>query len=363
MSNFSSQWEGIFENQYTGEGLDGVPWLGVLGNHDYGGYLYSNGWDQAIMYTWKEPAKNRTKRWFTPAQYWRSTVHYKTFSVDYFFLDTNVYDAHEPFEDMANNICSYAYNPEETGADCTCEGGPADVDDCYRWFQALWEEQVEWLQLHLSNSTADWQIIVTHFPPTYDRELFGNLSLDYGIDLFVTGHLHRQEGHDADDEDNFMPPTSWVVSGGGGGITSDFLPDLGGDSQYGFMHMTLSNDSIEIVNVQHNGEEGFRVAVSQRPCVLCSEDDVARNLQIYEDGLRRRSKRSRSRGRRNVSGSALVHTRRAEDERRTGLCRSRTLLVIDKDYRHDHGHYRHAGSRGRDGEQGHGRPCCPVDPR
>jgi len=288
MSNFSSQWEDIFENFYTGDGLDGVQWLGVLGNHDYGGYLYSNAWDQAIMYTWKEPEQGRAMRWVTPAQYWRSTVHYKTFSVDYFFLDSNTYDAFEPFEEMANNICSYAYNPLDNGVDCSGEGGPTGIDGCHDWFRELWDEQLEWLHLHLSNSTADWQIIVTHFPPTFDRELFGNLSLDYGIDLFVTGHLHRQEVHGAGVGDDFMGPTAWVVSGGGGGITSDYLPNLGGDSQYGFMHMTLSNDSIEVVNVQHTGVEGPRVVVSQRPCVLCSQDDVAHNLQVYQEGLLRR---------------------------------------------------------------------------
>merc|ERR1719291_755336 len=186
---------------------------------------------------------------------------------------------------MAHNICSYPYNLD---SDCACEGGPSSTDDCLDWFRQLWEEQQEWLQLHLSNSTADWQIIVTHFPPTFDREFFGNLSLDYGVDLFVTGHLHRQEVHGADDEDNFLAPTAWVISGGGGGITSDFLPDLNGDSQYGFMHMTLSNDSIEVVNVQHTGAEGDRVVVFQRPCVLCSQDDVAHNLRVYQEGLQRR---------------------------------------------------------------------------
>jgi hypothetical protein len=203
-------------------------------------------------------------------------------------LDTNVYDVFEPFDldEMGHNICSFGFNEDH---DCSCEGGPSSIDDCLDWFRQLWEEQLEWLQLHLSQSTADWQIVVTHFPPSFDRAVFGNLTVDYGIDLFVTGHLHRQEVHGADDEDNFLAPTVWVVSGGGGGITSDWLPDLGGDSQsYGFMHMTLARDQIEVVNVRHTGVEGDRAVVYQRPCVLCSEDDVAHNLQVYQEGLQRR---------------------------------------------------------------------------
>lgn len=286
--DFSPQWEDIFESFYTGDGLDGVQWLGVLGNHDYGGYLYSNAWDQAIMYTWKKLEHGRTPRWVTPAQYWRSTVHYNTFSVEYFFLDTNWYDVWEPYVHMANNICSYAYNPGDNGADCSGEGGPPGIDSCQDWFRELWDEQLEWLRLHLSNSTADWQIIVTHFPPSYDPKLFRKLSHDYGIDLFVSGHLHSMAVHGSGIGDDIMNGTGWLVSGGGGGITSDHLPNHDGDNAYGFMHMTLSSDSIEAVIVQHTGAEGKSVKVSQRPCVLCSQDDVAHNLQVYQEGLQRR---------------------------------------------------------------------------
>merc|ERR1719323_1227785 len=86
----SAQFRDIFENVYKGDGLDGKPWLGVLGNHDYGGFLYTSAWDQAISYTWNQPEGGR---WLTPAQYWRSRVFYPDFSVDYFFVDSNYQDA------------------------------------------------------------------------------------------------------------------------------------------------------------------------------------------------------------------------------------------------------------------------------
>jgi len=290
MDNFSAQWDDVFERIYTGGGIDGLQWLGVLGNHDYGGFLYGNAWDQAILYTWKERAGGKPSRWVTPALYWRSTVHYVDFSVEYFFLDTNIYDAWEPFTKMNSNICSFAHNPHKFGeTDCSAEGGPAGTRDCKAWFDQLWLEQLEWLHLHLSNSSADWQIVVTHFPPNYDPVLFRSLSDDYGIDAFLTGHLHRQEVH-GDDDTNFLAPTVWVVSGGGGGITSDYAPHLAGDSQYGYMSMTLSKDKIEIVNIDHAGNEGDRAVAFPRHCKNCSMEHVQRNRQLYEDGIEARGR-------------------------------------------------------------------------
>jgi hypothetical protein len=205
---------------------------------------------------------------------------------------------------MNTNICSFAHNPHKDGeTDCSAEAGPAGIFDCKVWFDQLWLEQLDWLHLHLSNSSADWQIVVTHFPPVYDPVLFRNLSDDYGIDVFLTGHLHRQEVHGNDDT-NFLAPTVWIVSGGGGGITSDFPPDLNGDSQYGYMIMTLTKDSIEIVNIDHAGNEGERAVASPRPCRNCSVEHLQRNLQRYEDGLEARGRLAE----RTVTGTTVTVT-------------------------------------------------------
>lgn len=59
---------------YTGYGLDGKQFLGVLGNHDYGGWTFTMGWDQAIAYTWADHLPTSTGRWMTPAQYYSARV-------------------------------------------------------------------------------------------------------------------------------------------------------------------------------------------------------------------------------------------------------------------------------------------------
>jgi len=243
----TGQFKWNFEAIYYGPGLEGKAWLSVLGNHDYGGYNFNRGWDQQVAYTWKEGG-----RWMLPAQYWRTKVHYPGFSVDYYFVDSNQVEGKEPHADKDHNICSMYHVDNEASGGCG-EQGPKDVWDCPGWFARLWEEQVPWLEKALEASTADWQIVVTHFPPNWKIDYWVPTARKYGIDLFVTGHMHEQEFHYME-PDNFLRPTAWIVSGGGGGITSESRPDPNGyDNQYGFFELTMTKDTIEIQGISHGG--------------------------------------------------------------------------------------------------------------
>jgi len=247
----TGQWRAIFEEIYRGPGLDWVQWLGVLGNHDYGGFTFTSGWDQTIAYTW-ETEEPSTGRWVTPALYWRSKVHYADFSVDYFFLDSNVYDAFEPDEFTGHNLCSVEHNP----ADATCAPqGPSSVADCPHWFRDIWTTQNTWLVNGLTTSSADWQILITHFPPTWGKEYWIPLTRQFGVDLIISGHRHHQELHAPNDEGNVLGPTPFLITGGGGGITSQETPSEDGeDDQYGFMDMTLTSETLKIEAISHGGQ-------------------------------------------------------------------------------------------------------------
>jgi hypothetical protein len=247
-STIQDQWGPVFERVYTGPGIDGKQWLGVLGNHDYGGYKFNNGWDQVIGYTWGGNPPN-THRWMMPAQYWNVKVWQADFSVDYYFVDSNIMNAWEPDHDPEHNICGAKHN----GAEATCgPEGPANVDDCPRWFVDLWRDQMKWLDEKLAGANSDWQVVVTHFPPGWGAADWTRLTKKYGIDLIVSGHVHRQEVHYWD---SFLWPTAYVISGGGGGITSEGLPSEDGfDDMYGFLDIAFTKDMIVIEAVSHGGK-------------------------------------------------------------------------------------------------------------
>eukprot|EP00405_Crypthecodinium_cohnii_P036244 CAMPEP_0206548644 /NCGR_PEP_ID=MMETSP0325_2-20121206/14001_1 /ASSEMBLY_ACC=CAM_ASM_000347 /TAXON_ID=2866 /ORGANISM="Crypthecodinium cohnii, Strain Seligo" /LENGTH=658 /DNA_ID=CAMNT_0054048153 /DNA_START=100 /DNA_END=2077 /DNA_ORIENTATION=- len=250
------QFDQIFEGVYSGKGLDGKPWLSVLGNHDWGGRVFNNGWDQQIAYTWASP------RWVMPAAYWRTTVEYPTqmFSVDLWFLDTNFQDAHPNDKDPDHNICG-PNNP--AGATCASAGGPTDKDSCPEWFHKLWDDQKTWLIETMAESTATWQIAVTHFPCGQDganQAFYRKLRRDYGLDLLVTGHRHDQELWLPNDSRNWMGGLTCFVTGGGGGITSEASPDpmrkgdWYGEAEYGFFDITIGKYSMTIESINYDGK-------------------------------------------------------------------------------------------------------------
>mmetsp|Transcript_13078 Transcript_13078/g.46501 ORF Transcript_13078/g.46501 Transcript_13078/m.46501 type:complete len:683 (+) Transcript_13078:34-2082(+) len=258
----SGQWKTVYEEMYRGPGLDGKQWLGVLGNHDYGGWMFTMGWDQAISYTWSTNLPTSTGRWFTPAQYYSGKVRYPDFAVEYFFLDNNMFDAFHPDEQPSNNICSSAHNLEY-GATCGATG-PTSPEDCFAWFARLWEAEKTWLDDSLDRSTADWQVIVVHFPPegSWGEVFFARLAQTYGIDLIVAGHRHRQSFRY---DDGPLGPTGVLVTGGGGGITSEGVPDsAGNDDEYGFADLTLSKDEIMVEMISHKGRIRSRKCITKR---------------------------------------------------------------------------------------------------
>lgn len=262
-NDVTHQWERVFENMYTGPGIDGKQWLGVLGNHDYGGFMFTQGWDQAISYTWADQVATSGHRWMTPAQYYSATVRYADFSVDYFFVDNNNFDSFVPDDQPGHNMCSRVHNLEE-GATCG-QQGPVSIDDCPGWFKRLWESEVQWLNNALSQAQGQWQVVVVHFPPegAWGEDVWRNLGYTYGIDLIIAGHRHKQSM--SYQFGNPLYPTGVIVTGGGGGITSEYMPDAEGiDDQYGFADLTLTADEIMVEMISHKGQIRSTTCITHR---------------------------------------------------------------------------------------------------
>lgn len=284
-SFISSQFAQVFESMYPTEGIGNIEWWSVLGNHDYGGVCYIKGWDQQIFYTFKPDG-----RWVLPAAYWRRKVQFKTFSVDFFFLDTNIADTEAPSSDPNHNLCSSVGNPgpkcekqkypPANGSDpqsCAATG-PSTPHDCVQWFQKLWSDQLVWFKQGLQQSTADWQIVVMHHPPYYSPAglSWPELAREMGIDLIITGHRHEQRVYYQKKEGSLdMEDTAWVITGGGGGINSENLPLANGmDDQYGFMDMAISLDRIDITAISHGGTRGDYIERSKTSVPPRSKPEV-----------------------------------------------------------------------------------------
>lgn len=81
-----------------------------------------------------------------------------------------------------------------------------------------------------------------------------------GLDLLVTGHRHDQELWFPDDYAKNHMGITCIVTGGGGGITSEATPDPDntedwyGEAQYGFYDLTISKTEIFIESINYDGE-------------------------------------------------------------------------------------------------------------
>lgn len=249
-------WNGVY-----GETVTGAPWFSVLGNHDWGGMGWSNGWDAQIFHTWK----SQNHMWRMPAPFWSQRIEYHGFSVEIFNLDSNNNDAVD--DNPGHRICQATTWRQSDKS--SCHG--MDLNNCPSKLQGLWDGSMKMLKQGLSKKNkATWTIVNTHFPVAwyYMDDTLTEVHERYGIDLMYTGHTHSQET-------GYAYNHSYIISGGGGGVTSDGCPTHDGDDlAYGFIDFTINATTLSWNMHSHGGVEGQFPQITQR-CSLTKGQTVA----------------------------------------------------------------------------------------
>eukprot|EP00434_Breviolum_minutum_P020141 symbB.v1.2.017761.t1/scaffold1355.1/size123688/3 len=244
MDESDLNWRYMFEEVYPHESLQ-VPWLNVLGNHDYGGHecdgcLFEGGTggcsDGQIAYdnekTWEFPAAKK-KRWVMPNRYYKKSFKYEDFSIDVFAIDSNFV-----------NSQSLCHGQSMITAEKVC-----NAKQCEDFHRKLYQTQLQWLKEELPKSTATWKWVMGHHPCEMLSNEFLQLFASNGISIIFAGHVHQLRLDRVKD-------VFCVVTGAGGGYQwngGSHLTNTIRDSgvrEYGYamLEVNRSNTIIKFLN-------------------------------------------------------------------------------------------------------------------
>merc|ERR1719329_243907 len=224
-------WNLGFENMYNNQHLK-VPWLSILGNHDFGGVGCFSDLQAQFDYTTKDLLLNN--RWKMPSPYYSQVVDFDGFSLEMFMLDTNIEDA--PFGARGGGVCQQRL----------CGGGvTTDPHECVSWFNDMVHAQEQWLPEALGRSNARWKIVVGHHKPAGSHaNWLRPLLAQHNVQMVVGSHTHEMAffNHYANIDRPLL-----VVGAGGGAQTN---PGCGGavycGGVYGFSEIEINHDQIGV---------------------------------------------------------------------------------------------------------------------
>ncbi|MCB2198561.1 metallophosphoesterase [bacterium] len=231
MSVEDEQWRTSFEDIYTASSLQ-VPWYVALGNHDYRGDV-----DAQIEYS------EESTRWRMPDKYYSFQYALEEGKIAQFFvLDTNRF----PFWNTP-----------------------------WRMIKRLWSdltgEQEEWFREELSQSDAEWKIVIAHHAvySTGSRhgdievlqETFVPLLTEFGVQAWFNGHDHNLQHQD--------PPESDVqfFTSGAGSKLQDLDEDVPGQTRFaqstsGFMAVSLDSEQMVVQLIDFEGTLLYETVVN-----------------------------------------------------------------------------------------------------
>ena len=265
----TSRFQTTFEKVYSQPELQGVRWISVMGNHDYGGSMYICGEGDGRFQPCKSTAElidalrakftlqstYQSDRWYMPSQYFKYTIQQGDVSIDIFNVDTNFADSHG-----ARQICCQCYGYAK-GDDKSCSnvdrgnkycvGGSTEMyDACYNEIGSWFDDSLRQIERDAKASTADWKIVNSHYSPHFHMsppkmKRWYDVLRKNNIQVFLNGHTHG-ENHDY-----ATFKTHFFENGAGGGIQSETSgkPNgiteldnvwIGNDAPYGFFEISAS---------------------------------------------------------------------------------------------------------------------------
>ncbi|KAE8890217.1 hypothetical protein PF005_g24780 [Phytophthora fragariae] len=291
-----SRFTSTFEGKYTGDNIKSVPWVNVLGNHDYGGasYICSDGENPAECsdakavvealnnkFSWQSDYTSpNDNRWVLKDHFYVYSIEDKDsgVSIDIFNVDSGDASTH-----AAQQTCCQCYGYAE-GSDKKCKnvargdklccGGDGDMyDACFAKFKEWSDDSRKQLAKEVAASTATWKIVNSHYSPYahYDeagmKEWFEILK-DSGIQLWMNGHTHG-ENHDY----SSTYKVHFVDNGAGGGIQKESASGIPkyasadveavwayGGQEYGFMSVEASEEWLKLQ--YHTADDSWSFAES-----------------------------------------------------------------------------------------------------
>jgi len=250
-----------FEQVYTHESLK-VPWLGILGNHDYGGDGCSGDIRAQFDYTVKDMLDGGNNRWKIPGVFYNHRVDFEGFSAEYFMVDTNLEDA---FNGRHGGICKQILCWDEFNRD------NVPYDSCKKWFQDMWKDQLKWYKSALKASTADWKIVMMHHKPM--GKIASGLippAVKAGVQLLIGSHTHELAFYEKWEKTKKKFPGPLLVVGAGGGAQAN--PGCSGaiycsrPGQYGFADIGISKQQLTVNLYRDDMKEDMKTVMTRNVC-------------------------------------------------------------------------------------------------
>ncbi|CAH0482933.1 unnamed protein product [Peronospora belbahrii] len=269
-----------FESKYDGPNIKSVPWVNVLGNHDYGGasYICSDGKgltkcssaDELVKallnkFSWQADYMSpNDNRWVLKAHFYVYTIKDRTSGVTIDIFNVNAGNASTHGAQQTCCQC-YGYGSDKkcknvARGDKLCAGGDTEMfDACFDKFTESSDDSRKQLAKEVAASTATWKIVNSHYSPYAHYDEVGmkkwfEILQDSGVQLWMNGHTHG-ENHDY----SSSLKVHFVNNGAGGGIQKESasgIPEFATDSvkalwayggqEYGFMSVEASDEWLKL---------------------------------------------------------------------------------------------------------------------